>query len=197
MIYCIHCGTELPDTAKFCRSCGGPQHPSTTTPPPQESAATRHKPSPTHNTRASDPLHDPAVKAQIADLIVEALGAPINEALDTLAERALSGPVTTQTVDDARSLYFQMQETHARISGGESKGEARLQMYKTASDALQILRVKWVQARKGREIESDFNVFILRGLRGILTELVGYSKQLASDIERYDALWRWLDCQVL
>src|SRR5581483_7443459 len=50
----------------------------TTPPPPQESAATRHKPSPTHNTRASDPLHDPAVKAQIADLIVEALGAPIN-----------------------------------------------------------------------------------------------------------------------
>lgn len=183
-MYCHKCGTPLPENARFCLSCG---------------TKIEMLQVPATENATSNPWEKlpPEQREVLAREIAQALVAPIDKAIARFAEIANTGPVTTDDVKEAVSLYETFQKSFPT-----SQKHSVLAPYVIAQKAEFLLRQRWygrenMNSQAVRKIlEDDWYLYVGDGMDSILKTRTPLSESTIHLIAwELKGLAQWLENQ--
>ena len=190
-MFCMSCGTQLPDNARFCSSCGASVAGSA-------SAKRTKKSSANSFLEQLTPEQQEELFQGAADDLIAPVLKPFLEALKHLESIAKNGPVTSDDVKSASDVY-QKEEKNPTVPSEKNRILEITQPFVLAQKAEQLLRQRWLSTdmnpkEKKKMLESDWHLYLNDGMKGIMkTHAALRDSTINLILYRLRGLGQWLE----
>ncbi len=181
----MHCGTKLPDTARFCQKCGEK------TTPLEEQAPSQRK----QITSVDDILSDKGLMERIAGEAVKKPGLTAYVLLNPLEKSAKNGPVTWDTIKEAKDILTSARQ---RRDPSLERYEQVLQPYLDAEEAQTTMLVRWsMEEKTGDNARGDWKLFLHNDLETLCIQKGGLDRKVFERLKSNPGILRFLDGEFL